>query len=148
MTVRYTWLATVIDDMFEAPVCGDGICETPQEYAGWTPTGNGEGRTFAPCIADCGFLDNDLQAYVRINFDDVQKLKSAFGANEKLRALDSYYGATTTAWGIADNEPVAGWNVCSRDKREDGFLDTVCVFDADVSSSWGRRSHADACLGL
>ena len=70
---------------------------------------------------------------MRINFDDVQKLKSAFGANEKLRALDSYYGATTTAWGIADNEPVAGWNVCSRDKREDGFLDTVCVFDADES---------------
>ena len=106
-------------------------------YASWMPASepgaSPPGRSFEPCRADCSTLADDDLTYVRVNFDDVQKLRAAFMTNAKLREADQFYGATTTTWGIADNKPVAGWNLCSRDKTEHGFFDYVCVFDADES---------------
>ena len=31
-----------------------------------------------------------------------------------------------------DSSPVAGWNICSRNLKEEGFFETVCMFDGDV----------------
>eukprot|EP00281_Chroomonas_sp_CCMP1168_P032498 CAMPEP_0206243566 /NCGR_PEP_ID=MMETSP0047_2-20121206/17674_1 /ASSEMBLY_ACC=CAM_ASM_000192 /TAXON_ID=195065 /ORGANISM="Chroomonas mesostigmatica_cf, Strain CCMP1168" /LENGTH=1778 /DNA_ID=CAMNT_0053668691 /DNA_START=6 /DNA_END=5343 /DNA_ORIENTATION=+ len=41
----YTWLQAVLTSIFTPTVCGNGVCEYPQEYAGFGRFG---------CIPDCG----------------------------------------------------------------------------------------------
>ena len=44
-TMFYDWLGGVVTDMFPTTVCGNGICESPEEYPGFGRFG---------CVSDCG----------------------------------------------------------------------------------------------
>ena len=44
-TLFYDWLGGVVTEMFPATICGNGICEYPDEYPGFGRFG---------CVSDCG----------------------------------------------------------------------------------------------
>ena len=123
------FLEKMVSTVFIEPTCGDGICEAPEEYPTWLPAA--DGREFTPCMSDCPLRGSAIS--VRVNFDDVMKLQAAYLHANAMQQSGLFFGKTTTAWGVADNEPKAGWNLCSRDEKEYGFFDTVCVFDADLT---------------
>lgn len=78
-----SWLEnTIIDGVFVDPVCGDGLCEQPQEFASVF-----EGR--AGCSADCGTFLNTTKTYVEFHVDE-----------------QAYTDITST--GVED----VGWNIC------------------------------------
>ena len=51
---------------------------------------------------------------------------------------NGWQGLSAFRWGAADVSgarlatPAAGWNICSKSKKEFGFFETVCVFDGDI----------------
>ncbi|KAG2499695.1 hypothetical protein HYH03_002630 [Edaphochlamys debaryana] len=55
----YDWLQGVLNSVWKDPVCGDGVCEAPFEYAAYSRFG---------CKADCGKL-NEIQNLTRIQID-------------------------------------------------------------------------------
>lgn len=55
----FTWLRTLVHSVWEDPICGDGVCETPFEYAQYGRFG---------CRADCGRLQ-DLQNLTAVQID-------------------------------------------------------------------------------
>ncbi|EKX45447.1 hypothetical protein GUITHDRAFT_108711 [Guillardia theta CCMP2712] len=57
----YAWLSkAVISNVFTDPICGDGVCDAPDEYPGFSRFG---------CVADCG---NYLQVTpITIDLEDV-----------------------------------------------------------------------------
>lgn len=64
------------------------------------------------------------------------------------QAYETVYNAIDNGWDfglghLAASEytydtPVAGWNICSRNLKEYGFFETVCIFDGDVFIGNGR----------
>ena len=69
---------------------------------------------------------------LRVTFSDIMKLRAAYSTFDALVTSGSYGGYTTTAWSDFSDSPVGGWNICSRDKSEYGFLENVCLFGGDV----------------
>ena len=55
----HDWLGRVVASIWRDPVCGDGLCETPFEFAAYGRFG---------CRADCGALI-DLQALAALDVD-------------------------------------------------------------------------------
>ena len=73
-----------------------------------------------------------------MDFFDTHKLKHAFAeVNDALvgghRGLAAYDYGVVSPEGAVLHTPAAGWNVCSKDKSEFGFFETVCIFDGDIS---------------
>ena len=128
-----SFLHAMVDNMFADRGCGDGRCDTPEEYPSWFPAD--DARSFDPCMVDCGALSTvSSLTTVRINFFDIEKLRAAYKTWIVYSEIaQSFAGGTPAEWGVGDSTPLAGWNVCSRDRAEYGFLDTVCVFDASVT---------------
>ena len=131
----YDWFDQFVGNTFPPPVCGDGRCEAPEEFTSWFPYiqdeagGSVNAERFDPCLSDCGWL-TDYNP-VRINFDDTAKLSAAFANWEAVKQY-GYLNSDTQTLGIASNQPVAGWNICSRDHKEYGHFRNVCIFDGDV----------------
>ena len=124
-----SWLEAMVEQIYDLPTCGDSVCEGPEEFPSFNPAA--DAREFAPCKADCGDLDTEMIS-VRINFDDVEKLRNAYERRDAMIKGGSFAGASAAYWGIDTTTPLAGWNVCSRDKTEFGFFVNVCLFDGDV----------------
>ena len=122
----YDWLRSTMEVIFTDPVCGDGFCEAPEEFASFEPA-PGSARDFSPCPADCPTTET---VSVVVHFDDAFKLRAAAEVWEVFKS-EAYMGYDAESWG-ATGEPVVGWNVCSKDHREVGFLVPVCLFDGDV----------------
>lgn len=69
----------LIAKIFTDPICGDGVCDSPEEYAGFGRFG---------CVADCGkYLDTTT---ITIDLQDILQLSASeiawdLGSNEVLR---------------------------------------------------------------
>lgn len=127
------WLSSnVLDNIFTPDICGDDVCNIPNEYPYFQ--GANEMRKFVGCETDCG---RALTKTVTVNFFDPWKLKAAYeqvtnavsngwnsGSGDGLLESSEYDGS--------DETPVAGWNICSRNLYEQGFFETVCLFDGDI----------------
>ncbi|MEW5311378.1 MAG: hypothetical protein WDW38_003099 [Sanguina aurantia] len=80
----YNWLNGVLTTVWTDPVCGDGVCEAPFEYASYSHFG---------CRADCGKLQN------------IQNLTTI--------QIDLYYDFTHPVGSIPrDLMQQASWNLC------------------------------------
>lgn len=58
----YTFLSDLSDVVFKDPVCGDGVCDYPMEYAGFGRFG---------CIKDCGKAQNISQGMITLSDPEV-----------------------------------------------------------------------------
>ena len=134
----YTWLREFVDTVFQEPMCNDLHCDGPEEFPSWWPFGYGaelgdaDKRAFSPCYADCSiFMDPTKLAHVKVDFFDVAKLQAAFNKYDQMISNGGIFGRLPSEWGMGER-PIAGWNICSRDRTEYGFLDTFCIFNGDV----------------
>ena len=127
------WLSTnVLDNIFVADTCGDGLCTYPDEYPYFQ--GSDEMREFVGCETDCG---SALTKAVTVNFYDPWKLKAAYdqvtsAVNNGWNSGDGSGLLEASEYEGHDTSPAAGWNICSRNLKELGFFETVCMFDGDV----------------
>ena len=86
------------------------------------------------CQADCGPAPT---RDVTVNFYDPWKLWYAYQIVDDAFE-NGWQGLSAFRWGAADVNgerlvtPAAGWNICSKEKKEFGFFEYVCVFDGDV----------------
>ena len=124
-----SFIGSVTATIFTAPSCGDGVCTRPDEYPSWEPSVTGDARAFTPCEADCGTL-NTTTIYTRVTFADTEKLADAHERWASFKA-NGYWDKSMSGFGVSDQDQIAGWNICSRDKTEYGHLVTVCLFDGD-----------------
>lgn len=121
----------VLDAMFSDETCGNDFCDVPDESPAWLPGG----REFPGCSTDCGTVDTTT---VTVHFFDAWKYKHAVEMIEALATETDVRGFTPRQWGVLDDDgalaavPVAGWNICHKTDREQGFNRQVCVFDGDV----------------
>ncbi len=81
----YAWLQQLLQNVWKDPVCGDGVCEVPFEYASYGRFG---------CRADCGRLQ------------DIQNLTAV--------QIDLYYDFNHPSGSIPATELMnqASWNLC------------------------------------
>ena len=126
-----SWMTTnVLDPIFTAEVCGDGVCQAPEEQPDFVQTSDNSVRRFASigCAADCGTA---ATRRVRISFVDPWKLY--FAAKHMTAAVDhGWAGRTAATWGASDRYPAAGWNLCAVNHTEYGAFTDVCLFDGDI----------------
>ena len=128
-----SWLSSnVLDKVFISDVCGDAVCTIPDEYPYFRASP--EAREFTGCEADCGSAETKQ---VVVNLFDPWKLQAAYDqvTNAVLNGWNSGDGSgylEAESYAGFDSNPTAGWNVCSRNLKEDGFFETVCMFDGDV----------------
>ena len=126
-----------MDLIFTKEICGDGVCQTPDEQPAWAAAD--DARTFQQsCASDCGAAP---VRGVRVDFFDVAKL---WAADQHLRTAWSkgWNGKDRSVWPDAAL-PVAGWNVCGKtgeNLHEFGTPEEVCVFDGDVARSARGRA--------
>eukprot|EP00633_Aureoumbra_lagunensis_P006541 CAMPEP_0197325122 /NCGR_PEP_ID=MMETSP0891-20130614/71494_1 /TAXON_ID=44058 ORGANISM="Aureoumbra lagunensis, Strain CCMP1510" /NCGR_SAMPLE_ID=MMETSP0891 /ASSEMBLY_ACC=CAM_ASM_000534 /LENGTH=948 /DNA_ID=CAMNT_0042818037 /DNA_START=152 /DNA_END=2995 /DNA_ORIENTATION=+ len=126
---------TLVANVFDEPICGDQICQQPEEYPKFVAAE--DARQFqGSCESDCGEIPKRT---VSIDFFDVSKLKAAYDTVNK--ALESeFQGIPARSWKVVDTNgnvlrtPAAGWNICSKTDKEFGFFTTVCIFDADIKN--------------
>ncbi|KAJ8599616.1 hypothetical protein CTAYLR_004689 [Chrysophaeum taylorii] len=122
----------VLEAVFSSDDCGNDVCDSPDEYPKWSPGG----REFAGCAADCGVVDT---VDVTVVFYDAWKYFHAVDLIEGLAQESDVYGYSPAQWGVLDSSgnlsrvPAAGWNICHRTDREQGYLVPVCVFDANIT---------------
>ena len=127
------WLETnLLDNIFVPETCGDSICNAPDEFPYYR--GHAEMREFVGCEADCG---SALTKRVTVNFFDPWKLQAAYDqvANAAAHGWNSGDGnglMDASKYKGHDTSPIAGWNVCSRNLKEEGFFEPVCLFDGDI----------------
>ena len=114
------------------PRCGDFICSSPEEYPSYDPGGDAR-QDFQPCESDCGYLGG-VNISMRVTFSDIVKLRAAYSDFDVL-SEQGYAGHTVEEWGVSDNSPIGGWNICSRDKTQYGYLEHVCLFDASTTGA-------------
>ena len=124
------WLNATVETIFTTPTCGDFTCSYPEEYPSYNP-GSAYRQDFQPCESDCGYLGG-VNISMRVTFSDIMKLRAAYADFDALASASSYAAHTRDEWGISDLSPIGGWNICSRDKTEYGYLENVCLFDGDV----------------
>lgn len=121
----------VIDAMFDEQSCGNDFCDVPDEYPAWFPGG----REFPGCSTDCGNVDTTT---VTVHFFDAWKYEHAVNMIQALATETDVRGYTPRQWGVLDEDgalafvPIAGWNICHKTDREQGYNRQVCVFDGDV----------------
>ena len=120
------------------PRCGDFICSSPEEYPSYDPGGDAR-QDFSPCEPDCGSLNATLVS-MRVTFSDIVKLRAAYSDFDVL-SEQGYAGHTVDEWGVSDNSPIGGWNICSRDKTEYGEPDLE-------RAPGGRRAERPLSLPL
>ena len=145
----YTWLeSNVLDRIFMSSVCGDAVCTIPDEQPYFR--GCAEMREFRGCQADCGVAETKQ---VTVNFFDPWKLQAAYDqvANAAQYGWNSGDGSgflDASAYVGSGKSPLAGWNICSRNLKEEGFFEHVCLFDGDIfidglpyRSGAGRRKR-------
>ncbi|GLI64894.1 hypothetical protein VaNZ11_008286 [Volvox africanus] len=100
----YGWLKNLLTEVWKDPVCGDGLCEAPFEFASYSRFG---------CRADCGKL-NEVQ-----NLTSIQ--------------IDIYYDFSHLVGSIpaSDLMQQASWNLCpvSTPYSSDCYFDTDVTFD-------------------
>lgn len=124
----------VLATIFKGNDCGNGACDRPDEHPTWDP--GDEARNFGGCGADCGVVDT---TNVTVRFYDPWKLKQAVDLMTALSQESSVDGLTPAEWGVVDGDgvlispPAAGWNICHKTDKEQGFIATVCVFDANIT---------------
>ena len=105
-----TWLDAMVQKIYTLPTCGDSLCEGPEEFPTFNPA-NGA-REFSPCEADCGNVgDTTAMISVRVNFDDVEKLRNAYERREALIKAGMWAGASVDYWGVDETTPLGGWCV-------------------------------------
>ncbi|PNH05688.1 hypothetical protein TSOC_008032 [Tetrabaena socialis] len=100
----YSWLNGLLSEVWKDPVCGDGLCEAPFEFASYSRFG---------CRADCGKLS------------EVQNLTSL--------QVDMYYDFSHPVGSIpaSDLMQQASWNLCPLDTAysTDCYYDTDKTFE-------------------
>ncbi|EFJ46305.1 hypothetical protein VOLCADRAFT_93448 [Volvox carteri f. nagariensis] len=100
----YDWLKKLLTEVWKDPVCGDGLCEAPFEFASYSRFG---------CRADCGKL-NEVQ-----NLTTIQ--------------LDVYYDFSHPVGSIpaSDLMQQASWNLCpvSTPYSSDCYYDSDINFE-------------------
>ncbi|KAK3261877.1 hypothetical protein CYMTET_29241 [Cymbomonas tetramitiformis] len=96
------WLKTQILEIWKDPVCGDGVCNEPYEFASFGRFG---------CTADCGRARDivPVLVFIQVDFRDLR---------DRL------------PWGVADDlRERLSWNVCMRDlDREEHGMPELCWF--------------------
>ena len=128
-------LSTFFASCLRAPAAAfvrDFICSSPEEYPSYDPGGDAR-QDFQPCESDCGYLGG-VNISMRVTFSDIVKLRAAYGDFDVL-SEQGYAGHTAEEWGVSDNSPIGGWNICSRDKTQYGYLEHVCLFDASTTGA-------------
>ncbi|KAL3132313.1 hypothetical protein ABBQ32_008891 [Trebouxia sp. C0010 RCD-2024] len=100
-----SWLDTTLTAIWVDPVCGDGVCETPFEYASYGRFG---------CRADCGKLS------------EIQNLT--------ILQIDLYFDFTHPTTSIASSTLMdqAAWNLCPVSGVSSG---TACYYATDQTFS-------------
>ncbi|GLC33126.1 hypothetical protein PLESTB_000367500 [Pleodorina starrii] len=100
----YDWLNKLLTDVWKDPVCGDGLCEAPFEFASYSRFG---------CRADCGKL-NEVQNLTSVN-------------------VDIYYDFSHPVGSIPSSDLMqqASWNLCpvSTPYSSDCYFDSDVTFD-------------------
>ncbi|GFR50551.1 hypothetical protein Agub_g12825 [Astrephomene gubernaculifera] len=100
----YGWLNDLLTEVWVDPVCGDGLCEAPFEYASYSRFG---------CRADCGKLS------------EVQNLTTI--------QIDMYYDFSHPTGSIPASDLMSqtSWNLCplSTAYSSDCYYDTDITFD-------------------
>ena len=91
-------------------------------------------REFSGCETDCGSAETKS---VTVNFFDPWKLQAAYDTlenakNEGWNSGDGNGKLEASKYTGSDTTPIAGWNICSRNLKEEGFFEPVCMFDGDV----------------
>ncbi|GIL76287.1 hypothetical protein Vretimale_5865 [Volvox reticuliferus] len=101
----YGWLKNLLTEVWKDPVCGDGLCEAPFEFASYSRFG---------CRADCGKL-NEVQ-----NLTSIQ--------------IDIYYDFSHLVGSIpaSDLMQQASWNLCpvTTPYSNDCYFDTDVSFES------------------
>jgi hypothetical protein len=127
----FSWLSSnVLGKVFIPNICGDNECSAPDEYPYFH--GHPEMRLFQGCESDCGRIPTRK---VKVNFFDPWKLQAAYDQVENA-VRDGWNGGNglleAQTYKGYDTKPVAGWNVCNQHLKEQGFFETVCLFDGDI----------------
>lgn len=124
----------ILPTIFQESDCGNNKCDRPDEYPTWAA--GDDARTFPGCASDCGNVDT---TNVTVRFFDPWKIKHAVDFMTALSTESSVQGFSPREWGVLDGKddliavPTAGWNICHKTDREQGYLVTVCIFDGDVT---------------
>lgn len=131
----------VLDTIFSAAVCGDAVCDQPEEGPYYHARDEGA-RLFAGCEADCGRATTKK---VRISFTDPWKLWYAIRHMEAA-GQHGWAGRSAQRWNAADRSPMAGFNLCALNRSEYGAFEDVCVLDGDiqVDGRWYRTDELRA----
>eukprot|EP00873_Tetraselmis_striata_P015466 jgi/Tetstr1/435730/TSEL_024629.t1 len=96
-----TWLQETLEEVWKDPVCGDGVCETPFEFASYGRFG---------CRADCGRL-SEVQDLTTIMIDLNFNFRHPVGSVPSTELMQQ-----------------ASWNLCPRDGAPHG---TDCYYPSD-----------------
>ena len=122
----------MLDNIFVEDTCGDDVCSYPDEYPYFW--GCDEMREFSGCETDCGSAETKS---VTVNFFDPWKLQAAYDTlenakNDGWNSGDGNGKLEASKYTGYDTTPIAGWNICSRNLKEEGFFEHVCLFDGDI----------------
>mmetsp|Transcript_27128 Transcript_27128/g.48350 ORF Transcript_27128/g.48350 Transcript_27128/m.48350 type:complete len:1606 (-) Transcript_27128:382-5199(-) len=98
-----TWLQSTLAEVWKDPVCGDGVCETPFEFASYGRFG---------CRADCGRL-SEVQDLTTIMIDLKFNFRHPVGSIPSTELMQQ-----------------ASWNLCPRNGAPHG---TDCYYTSDQS---------------
>jgi hypothetical protein len=100
----YDWLeGSLIDPIYEDPACGDGICDSPDEYPGFGRFG---------CIPDCGRYKKTTLATVVLE-DYFEYSKSVLGSFHADNGKASVWDMSTVIDKEKDIHPDFRWNIWS-----------------------------------
>lgn len=128
----------VLDTIFSAPVCGDAVCDQPEEAPYYRARSDGA-RLYTGCEADCGRATTKK---IRISFTDPWKLWYAIRHMEAARQY-GWAGRSAQRWNAEDRHPTAGFNLCALNRSEYGAFEDVCILDGDiqVDGKWYRTDE-------
>ncbi|KAJ8601972.1 hypothetical protein CTAYLR_008804 [Chrysophaeum taylorii] len=136
-TAFLEWIeANVLDSIFAGEICGDGVCNQPEEMPYYQA--NAEARLFTGCESDCGRASTKR---VRVSFTDPWKLWYA-AKHAEAAVRWGWAGRTSDRWNSSDRLPAAGWNLCATNHTEYGAFETFCLFDGDIFVD-GKPYRAD-----
>ncbi len=104
----YDFVGNIVDRTFSDPACGDGVCESPDEFPGFGRFG---------CIPDCGRYKKTTKATVKME-DFFQYSKSVTGAFHPDNGKASEWDLSGIIDKTKDIHPDYRWNIWS-DTMED-----------------------------
>jgi len=132
----YTWLQDLSLVIFKDPVCGDGVCEDPLEYAGFGRYG---------CESDCGRFPNTTTTFV--NFEDpLASNPAAYTLATEMGGHPDWtwnaFSHTMGSFVFAEDQSVIGSSLFD---IPDGVLD-VCLYHRN--KIYGKQSFQTSVLAL